>query len=55
MFGLKHFPYLPLPAVGSAPIATQKGTRKASRRKADKHSASAATSAYAAKLHRLLH
>lgn len=55
MFGLKHFAYLLLAEVGSAPIATQKEARKASRRRADKHSASAATSAYAAKLHRLLH
>lgn len=55
MYGLKHFAYLLLPAVGSAPIATQKEARKASRRKADKHSASAATSAYAARLHTLLH
>lgn len=55
MYGLKYFAYLLLPAVGSAPTATQKEARKASRCKADKYSASAAASAYAAKLHTLLY
>lgn len=55
MYVLKHFAYPLLPAVGSAPIATHKEARKASKRKADKYSASSAASAYAAKLHTLLH
>jgi len=55
MYGLKHFAYHLLPAVGSAPIAKQKEARKASRHKANKYIASAAASAYAAKFHTLLH